>query len=430
MSIRNSCTDGERVYRKFPPHGQALHLPSQANGLEEIIIPLSCEESLHRAMLSQASEDALMYAATTAFRDYLGLLSINGVEGAILDISNGYFCTGYSDPSILPIFAFNADAADASYSQLAWKHAYDRADWGMAETGKNSFSLRLFRFLNKLDEATAEDRALIATPYAPTDVYDKVAAAADIIKHAAAANYFQRLAALVDASYMPHPLRSPFVLFEQVYAESPDVALRQRVVALAEAIHTGRLDKLNDRFGLALGDVTVPFVLAATLRAAASPAEVLQRALEMRESKAAGRLRGWFTTLHEELASEHVDRASIERRLEELERLLHRSLDSAPPVPDRGGGRTISLGVNIGLVCIATDLDVRKAIRLMSPTKRQLRFLHDLTRVAKATPRLSPSLKRVFGNSTAEAWHRSRATMVNFVAPPKSNEHRSILDIR
>jgi hypothetical protein len=403
-----------------PDRDAAITLPDEARGLEEIIVPLAYDDDLHRAMLTESSGEALAYTATAAFRDYLGLLSHSGVEGAILDITNGYFSTGYSDPSALPIFTFNTDAADPAYFKLASEASADE---------DNSAAIRLYSFLNNLRDATPDDHALISTHYAPSDVYDKVSAASDVIKHAAAAGYFQRLAALADASYMPHPLRSSFVLFEQVCRESPDSALRQRVIVLAESIHAGRVASLSDRFGLALGDVPVPFVLAAALQSARSPADILQRALEMRESKAACRLRGWFTSLHAELTSGQVELDSLERRLDDLDRLLRRWLGASSAEPDAGSSRKINIGVNIGLVSVSTDLDLRKAAQLVS-SRRQLRFLHDLTRVANVTPGLDPLLQQVFGQGIAGSWRRSRKAMVQFSAPPSSREYRSLLDIR
>lgn len=421
-------------------------LPDIAKELETVIVPLRHEEGIHRERLAEAASEALNYARGSEFREYLHRLALQGVDGAVIDITNGYFGTGYSDPSSLPLFNLGDGREDPFYL-LASGHRPGHSAGklsALASAIRDMMDVSLGRdlpirrrftdFLNELEEASPSAHALVRTPYMPSYEYEKVTGATDIAKHVAAALYTQRLADDVKASYMPHPLRNSFVLFDTVSAAMPgsDPATpvldpRLRCIRTAEAIHRGRVHELAVTLGLIAEDVNVPFALASVLQASDDPAVILHRAMEMRESKSARRLRRWFTDLHEKAAEGDGKLEDLARDARELDRQAEAWL-GAGSRDSSTAATSINVSLSLGIVSISATRNLPPSGRDVLP-RRQFRFLYDLTRIGNATPKMHRLVGKVFGPEAGRSWLRAQKVMLPFTASSPA-EHRGLLDLR
>ena len=320
-------------YGRFVP-------PSTGEGLGEVVTPLTYPESLHRQILLRAGERAVIISRIPEFRRYLKALSSGGLEGVILDISNGYFDTGYSDPSALASFELEEENdREAIYFDLALdemkqatallKQAEAATDLAETQTLQTEAQAHLIigqryqRLAEAMQSIDERDHALVEAPIpSPSYEYDKMGAAYDVVRNAAAALYFQDLAQLANAPYLPHALRAPLVTFDPDGPSSAD--LEQRVVGHLRALRRRRADAITAMIGDPGFDLEIPLVLARVLRDARGPAEVIPRALELRETASARRLRAWFRDLHAELRAPVADMRSVERELEGFRALAAR----------------------------------------------------------------------------------------------------------
>lgn len=73
-----------------------------AGQLTDVHSEIELTPSVVRENLLQAAAQANDAAHSRELRDYLALLSRGGIDGALIDISNGYFITGYADRELLP----------------------------------------------------------------------------------------------------------------------------------------------------------------------------------------------------------------------------------------------------------------------------------------------------------------------------------------
>jgi hypothetical protein len=416
--------------------------PAAGEGLGGVVTPLTYPESLHRQMLLRAGEQALEISRTPEFRHYLRALSSGGLEGVILDISNGYFETGYSDPSALASFELEEENdreaiyVDLSLDEMAQATVLlRRAKLAMGPAKKKSLTAeaqahmatgqRYHLLAEAMRSIDNRDHALIEAPIPSGYGYDKMTAAYDVVRNMAAALYFQYLAQLADAPYLPHVLRAPLVTFDSgVSPSTPSANLEQRVIGHLQTLRRRRADSITAMIGDPGFDLEVPLVLAKILKDARGPAEVIPRALELRETASARRLRSWFRDLHAQLHAPEADMRSVERELEGFRALISRWTGSTMS----DGEAAVTMGVNLGVVYFESPLPsglgkVRRRWRLQ--------FLYDLARAGDATPRLAPALAKVFGEPIGQAWQQAQHTIERFTSMHGSpGDRESLLDLR
>lgn len=394
--------------------GYGRSVPRAAGeGLGDVVTLLAFPERLHRQILLMAGERAIEISRTPEFRRYLEALSSGGLEGVILDISNGYFDTGYSDPSTLASFELQEENdQEAIYYDLA----LDEMKQGHMAIGQ-----RFRRLAQGMRSIDYEDHALVKMPFGHGA--EKRAAAYDVVRNTAAALYYQYLAQLVNAPYLPHALREPLATFDPDGASPADI--EGRVVAHLQALRRHRAEAITAMIGGSGFDLQVPLVLAKVLQDAREPAEVIPRALELRETASARRLRAWFRDLHAQLQTPGADMRSAERELDGFRNLVRRWADSTDA---DDGGSTITMGVNLGVVSFSSPLP--KGLNRIRRRWR-LQFLYDLARAGDATPRLGPRLANVLGEPIAEAWQQAQRTIERFTPMGGSpGRPESVLDLR
>ena len=422
-------------------------LPDIAKQIEGVIVPLRYEDSVHCERLAGASVEALNYSRMPEFREYLRELSLHGVDGAFIEITNGYFRTGYSDPSSLPSFNLG-DGRDDPFALLATR---DKAGYSArrlsalesvirkvldSPTARDLSIRRLFvEFVTALEGVSSDIHALARTSFARSYAHDKKTGSADIVKHMCAALYTQELANGVNASYMPHVLRNCFIRFGVVSAvprrsdlPAPASDLRLDFMKTAEDFHQKQVKDWSDRRRIQVADVNIPFALASVLQVCDDPAVILDRAMDMRESKRARRLRRWFTDLHERAIStgdRRDDSMYIER---ELDRQMEIWVDTAPRNP-----RTEDIAISLCLVGGIPSASATRNVHFSAADmrrRRQLRFLYDLTRIAKSTPKMHLLLGNVFGSEVGRCWFRGQKVLTHFKASQSAGEHRGLLELR
>jgi hypothetical protein len=238
----------------------------------------------------------------------------------------------------------------------------------------------------------------------------------------AAGLYFQDLAQLVDVPYMPHVLRAPLVVFDGDPSAGED--LEQAVVRHLQALRRSRVETIAAIAGGPGFDLEVPLVLAKVLQGAHGPDEMLPRALELRETRSARRLRSWFSDLHAQLRAPDTDMRYVQRELEGFRALANQWYGEHANT----GDQSLTVGVNLGMVNFSSPVSIklRKARR-----RWRLQFLYGLTRTGDMTPRLAPALAGALGDPVAQAWQQAQRTIARF---PRLNDssidRKSVLDLR
>jgi hypothetical protein len=417
-----------------------------ADGLTDVIKVIACEESRQRELLVSSAEQALEASRLADFRHYLRALSSGGLEGVVLDISNGYFETGYSDSSSLAAFELeksddgfrDADDAGAFYFRIAEEELTksrllvhkikDAPDWGASEAllAESDARLKLaWRFSSvgsQLRSIDHRDHALVESRIPRGYGHEKMTAAYDVVRNLAAALYFQYLADLSGTPYLPHALRAPLAVFDPDRTAAPN--LEDRVVAHVQALRRERISAIADTIGPGGFDLEVPLVLARVLRDARSPAEVIPRALELRDSAPAVALRGWFRDLHALMRTADADLRSAERELAGFRGLVARW--GGGPAGDQDP--SITVGITLGVVNLSGPVRISPG---NARRRWRLRFLYDLARTGDSVPRFGPVLARSLGKPTARAWLRAHDTIERYTRQHGSPGRRdSILDLR
>ncbi|MFC6085290.1 hypothetical protein [Sphaerisporangium aureirubrum] len=390
-------------------------------GLGEVVTPLAYSERLHRRMLLRAGQRAVEISRTPEFRGHLGALAAGGMTGVILDISNGYFETGYSDPSLLASFELEEEnEREAIYVDLALDEMRRVVRRPVAAREHMEASRAFMELAEAMRSIDRGDHALVEAPIPSGYGYDKMSAAYDVVRNTAAGLYYQYVAELAEAPYLPHAIRTPLVAFDPGGPFAADV--EGRVVGEVSAARRRRADAVAAVVGDPGFDLEVPLVLARVLRDARTPAEVIPRALELRETSEARRLRAWFRDLHGWL---RTDLRSAERELEGLRPLIA----GWTGAPAGGGEPGITVGVNLGVVTVEGPVPIRMGRGRRR--RRRLRFLYDLARAGDATPRLAPVLANSLGEPIAEAWRQAQETVRRFTRERGPAGGRdSLLDLR
>jgi hypothetical protein len=377
--------------------------PAELDGLSPLLTVLD-DGYDHVGLITETGRHAQDLARADAFREYVRALEEHHAVGAYLRISNGYFGTGFSDDLLC------GDSAHRDVLDIA--SGGNRSD-GMVER----LYLRLAqwhgprgtrRLMDRLFEVAGHEHRmpgkadLTVFPFDlarldSKDVHDKAIAGIDLIRNVAAACYYDRLAACADA---PHPLRAPFVEYRAPAGLDPGAVVRRmddrRAGHVAEVRR--RIDSAFPGGGRA-AEVRLPLFLAAVLAEAAEPEDVLPRALELRDSPPARRLRAWFAETGELAGAGDLGVDELATRARDLER----ALDAGWP-PEPGDRRKITIGLTIGPATVqAPDVRLPRWPRRRS---RAFRLLYDLAKLSRATLGLGPDLGRVLGPDAEQAWQR------------------------
>ncbi|MGP4018789.1 hypothetical protein [Saccharopolyspora sp. 5N708] len=420
-------------------------IPEELDGLANIVKILDNNEQRSKYLLVESAARATDDANSDSFCSYLQLLENEAALGTFLGISNSYFGTGFSDRDLFK----DLDAHD--YSGLARAHAdqaaklkpktkdlltgpftvsglYKKCQQMKRDNREANAHLALAASYNDIFKKIRhweECASLEEGPFAklepandPSYYYSKKYAAVDVVKNAAATYYYCDLANLHSASYMPHPLRAALAVFDGIvdpssggvfeWGETP-VMSRTQLEQVMNYLRYTRLSKLRPGNILDTDktaqldtrqyyfDAPIPLMLSVILEEATSPADLIEKAIILRESKAATKLRKWFGELEECAHQRRLSSRDLERRQNALRDALQRWFE------DFSAGHEITFGVNAGIVSLQQRFRLPECDWPISRSFR-LRLIYDVASVGLATYRLAPLLSRVFGNDLARSW--------------------------
>jgi hypothetical protein len=396
--------------------GVPLEAPEELDGLSGLLTVLDRGYD-HASLIVETTLRAQEHARTDDFRDYIRTLEEHDALGAYLQISNGYISTGFSDDILC------GDAANQTISHLiSNEKIYRRAELAGLLTGLlkgrvwrrgHQGVVNLLVGLNKAvgHELKMRYHADVDTTLYPfdltrpgvTDVPAKANAGIDLVRNAAAAYYYDRLAAHAGVAYAPHPLRAPFVEYRPSGELGPVEVVRRMEERRAENVHLAKRTIAGTfRGGENIVEVRLPLFLATVLAESAEPEDVIAQALHLRDSSPARRLRAWFAETGELSRSGDlgVDRLAV--RVQKLEK----ELDTWWSPGSRRPGRKIAIGLTVGPATIqAQDISL-PLLRFGRRRPRTFRLLYDLAQISRDNLSLAPQLGRVLGVDAANAWRR------------------------
>lgn len=403
--------------------GRAPEVPDELDGVSGLLTVLT-DEYDHIGLIIETRQYAQDLARTEAFRDYIRALEKHHAIGAYLRISDGYFCTGFSDDLLCgdaahrDILELVADGQEEGDAERLVNRIYARlARWHSPERTRRLMD-RLFevaghehRMQSKKDFAVHPfDLARLA----PGEVHGRAIAGIDLIRNVAAARYYDRLSACAGAAYAPHPLRTPFAEYRAPAGLDPESVIRRMDDRRTEHIAQAR-QQIAGTFlgGTRVAEVRLPLFLAAVLAESADPEDILPRTLELRDSPPARRLRAWFAETDELARTGDLGIDELETRARDLTQAVDAGWRADPR--DR---RTMTIGLAIGPATVQAH-DVRlPLLRPRRPRRRAFRLLYDLAKLSRASLGLGPELGRVLGPGVEKAWQHCGGTLAGLEADP------------
>lgn len=187
--------------------------------------------------------------------------------------------------------------------------------------------------------------------------------------------------------------------------------------------------RLNADFYASLGlevvELRLPFALSRILSEAANPGEVIPRALDLRDSRQAKRLRTWLSELEE-----MIDRGTtptVRREIAKLSTAV-RDLVDEDPFGLSGENSKASIGVSFVGVSVTREVGLPRRGKL----RKRWRFhlLHELIASSPTNQSLSVSLGKSFGSSISHSWESGTKVLRDFDAQIVTSRGSSILDKR
>jgi hypothetical protein len=374
----------------------------------------------HAGLAIETLRYAQDLARTDAFRGYVRALEEHHAVGAYLEISNGYYCTGFSDELLCGDSAHQSAYEVAAGIRDIGRHVLYRIEARLARWHSPRRTRRLMERLGDVADheyRMPAEKDFAVFPFdlarvAGKDVHDRAIAGIDLIRNIAAACYYDRLAACADAAYAPHPLRAPFVEYRApATGLDPRAVIRRMDLRRAGHVEAARR-RIDGAFpgGGRVAEVRLPLFLAAVLAESADPEDVLPRALELRDSRPARRLRTWFAETGELARTGDLGIDELATRARDLEKAL-----DAGWRPEPENRRKITIGLTVGPATVQAQDVWLPSLRLRRV--RAFRLLYDLAQLSRASLGLGPDLGRVLGPGVEEAWQRHGGVLAGIETP-------------
>ena len=257
------------------------------------------------------------------------------------------------------------------------------------DTGLSEFSYIVFRATHHHEPL---GRGLVHRLFLPHEEADRQAGSVQIAINTV---FYLMCSQLLGVPYKPSVLRSSLLgrfinsAFESQHFTAADVALtlleKDREAAAREYFQ--RILEFN------LIDTHIPCVLAAVLREARSPRDVVRVTKEMRETKGAIQFRKWTGEFAS--AIQDGDLSEIGRFVADLRGVtadVRKELGVVETLDD-------SIQIGWGPVALGHAFSLPKILRKPIYFKRHLWFLHDLYKSAMTMARIADEIQRVFVRS-------------------------------
>lgn len=182
--------------------------------------------------------------------------------------------------------------------------------------------------------------------------------------------------------YQPLTARAPFIQHELYYSATKRVCFRQILLREYEEIRAELSSEANDILNTRVFEVDVPLVLAYVLRKSKSIDDVLDRALELRESKNLVRYREFCDGIEKRLLTEDISSIEMNKLRGELWGIAYDTCRSS--LIER---MSISIGIPPSISLGLPISGMRK--------KKGLLFLYDLQSVTQHIQSLEPEFIRL-----------------------------------
>jgi hypothetical protein len=185
--------------------------------------------------------------------------------------------------------------------------------------------------------------------------------------------------------YQPLAARAPFIHHELYYSVTKMVFIRQVLLREFEKIRSKISYEANHILQSRVFETEVPLVLAYIMKISRNRNEILDRALELRESKNVVRYRNYCDDLQHKLVSEDIPPSKVIKIKCDMERIANEVIKKES-ILER---TSISIGIPIG---ISLGLPITRWGK-----KKGLLFLYDLQSVTKSMQSLDAEYKKLFG---------------------------------
>jgi hypothetical protein len=182
--------------------------------------------------------------------------------------------------------------------------------------------------------------------------------------------------------YQPLIARAPFIQHELYYPETKRVCFRQILLREFEEIRATVSAEANEVLNARVFEVPLPLVLAYVLRKSKSADDILDRALELRESKNLVRYRNFCADIERRLLTEELNPLEVKKLKGELYSISYETCSSS--LIER---MSISIGIPPS-ISLGLPISVKKK-------KKGLLFLYDLQSVTQHLQSLEPEFIRL-----------------------------------
>jgi hypothetical protein len=384
-------------------YAEAYGAPLPIDRLQGLITPFKVSYSDRIDHMAHAAMQVLRYAESDAFRNYLSLLSTASLEAIFIHISHGYFETGYSDRALFP--RDEIVGPTKGMGVIA-----DGPEEQSAELEEKQSKYRQYESL-LTDMTDNDNHPLARTPYSREDVSDKAFAAADVLRNAHAAYYYQSIADTEGVGYLAHPLRSSFVAFDIMATEHGLQFVGERMTEFLRESRVAATEPINKFLGKEIIHGEVPFFLAMILRDVTGPDDILERAWAIRESKDAEHMRAWVQRLSRMVSNNDLTVERLGQEVLQLKNLVDHWMSRSREAASASG--PLNVGLNFGLVSLSKDLSLPPLAKWRR-MPRHLRLFQSLAEVSNLTPRFDPLVKGVFGEAIGDSWDHYRYALAKF----------------
>lgn len=379
-------------------------LDTNAAKIGSLIVPLQPNPLERLRLVCNAIDFIEQTTSNGDLHEFMKLLSETSAESVFIHISNGYFETGYSDKMLFPDAPLRW-AYDIIFNDL--KTEFTQSWYKNLTEANNPEFLSLFRkfldfsslILNRYQVDVGYEKMLLSKTLFPRgDGHEKLAASVDVIQNAIAALFYEDMAMQSGIAYLPHVMRSYFVLYRQIVEHRGLRATTQAVLRCLEEFRHGHahVKSIHEFYGDNVIDLDIPFLLAMVLKQVSKPEEIIDAALELRNSQPARDFRAWTAMLDQKLNADEVNMATLSTEAKSIKGVFARW---------------------------STDTDNREqeptswSIAL-SPGQHHLVFLQRLAQLSNQTLRFEILLSKVFGKKYGAYWQQYRNTIDLFTQPP------------
>jgi len=264
--------------------------------------------------------------------------------------------------------------------------------------------------LNRYQVDVGYEKMLLSKTLFPRgDGHEKLTASVDVIQNAIAALFYEDMAMQCDIAYLPHVMRSYFVLYHQMVEHKGLSATTQAVLRCLEEFRHAQVKSIQPFYQDNVIDLDIPFLLAMVLKQVSKPEEIIDAALELRNSQPARDFRAWTAVLDQKLTTGEVNLATLSTEVNSIKRSFARwSTDTDNREQElTSWSIVLSLGKKLPLL----------GVKVAQP-QRHLVFLQRLAQLSNQTLRFEILLRKVFGKKYGAYWQQYRNMIDLFTQPP------------